>query len=337
MQPIKGKRVALALSSGGPRGLAYIGALEELEQRGYEVSAIAGTSMGALIGGVYAAGCLDKFKEWMLTLDGSRVFSLMDISISMNSFVKGDRIIEAIKEVVPDVLIEELPIPFCAIATDLYTGQEVVFDKGSLFEAIRASISIPSMFRPVEVGRQMLIDGHSSNCLPLNRVARSEGDILVGFDVNDIDINGIHRAIDEIESKHATYDQLRKEKHAEVRSLATTMRSDSSRSIFARIREVGVRGWRAMQEMKEYREQHLETLPELDWGENVFSLIDRTLSIMNYHSSRRMAELYRPDILVKMPFDAYDSISDYALAQEISECGRYLMREALDEYEQISK
>jgi len=105
------KSVALALSSGGPRGFAYIGALEELEARGYRVTSIAGTSVGSLVGGVYAAGGLSQFKEWLFTLDTWKVVSLMDISLSLNSFVKGDRIIEAMKEVVPDVLIEELPIP----------------------------------------------------------------------------------------------------------------------------------------------------------------------------------------------------------------------------------
>ena len=179
------KRVALALSSGGPRGFAYIGALEELERRGYEVSSIAGTSIGALVGGVYAAGHLAEFKEWLLSLNKWKVFSLMDLSLSMNHIVKGDKIIEAMKEIVPDVKIEDLKTHFCAIATNLYTGEEVIFDSGDLFSAIRASMSIPSLFKPVQYGNTVLIDGHSSNCLPLNRVKRRRGDILVGFDVEE--------------------------------------------------------------------------------------------------------------------------------------------------------
>ena len=150
------KRVALALSSGGPRGFAYIGALEVLQERGYEVSAVAGTSIGALVGGVYAAGHLPDFKEWLFSLDTWRVFSLMDISLSMNHIVKGEKIIEAIKQVVPNVKIEDMSTPFSAIATDLYTGEEVVFDKGDLFSAIRASMSIPSEFN-IQIGLSILI------------------------------------------------------------------------------------------------------------------------------------------------------------------------------------
>ena len=150
------KRVALALSSGGPRGFAYIGALEELERRGYEVSSIAGTSIGALVGGVYAAGYLAEFKEWLFSLNKWSVFSLMDLSFSMNHLVKGDKVIEAMKEIVPDVKIEDMVKPFCAIATNLYTGEEVIFDKGELFTAIRASMSIPSLFKPVQYGNTVL-------------------------------------------------------------------------------------------------------------------------------------------------------------------------------------
>ena len=181
------KNVALVLSSGGPRGFAYIGAIEALEEHGYTITSIAGTSIGSLVGGIYAAGKLAEFKEWLYSLNAWEVFSLMDLSIGKNHFVKGERIIEAIMEIVPNVNIEDLPIPYRAVATDLYTGREVVFDHGPLFRAIRASISIPSLFRPVKYGLTTLIDGAITNCLPLNRVERTEDDLLVAFDVNDVD------------------------------------------------------------------------------------------------------------------------------------------------------
>ena len=181
------KDVALALSSGGARGLAHIGAIEELLSHGYRITSIAGCSMGALIGGVYAAGKLSEFREWMKTIDKKRMLELIDFSLSINHLVKGDRIIEAIMEFVPDVAIEDLPIPYCAVATDLASGREVVFSKGSLFEAIRASISLPSFYKPVERDGMVLIDGGVLNPIPLNRVKRQKGDILVGVDVNGHD------------------------------------------------------------------------------------------------------------------------------------------------------
>ena len=183
----KTKNVALALSSGGARGLAHIGAIEELEAQGYHISSIAGCSMGALIGGVYAAGKLNEFREWMKTIDRKKMLGLIDFSLSLNHLVKGTRIIEAIMEFVPDVNIEDLPIPYCAVATDLKAGREVMFKKDSLFKAIRASISLPSFYEPVKRNDMILIDGGIINPLPLNRVKRQAGDILVGVDVSGHD------------------------------------------------------------------------------------------------------------------------------------------------------
>lgn len=181
------KNVALVLSSGGARGLAHIGAIEELQAHDYNITSLAGCSMGALIGGVFAAGKLNEFREWMKTVDRKKMLELTDFSLSLDHLVKGSRIIEAIMEFVPDVSIEDLPIPYCAVATDWKSGREVVFRKGSLFEAIRASISLPSFYEPVRRDGMILIDGGVVNPIPLNRVERRPGDILVGVDVSGHD------------------------------------------------------------------------------------------------------------------------------------------------------
>ena len=181
------KNVALVLSSGGARGLAHIGAIEMLEEEGYHITSIAGCSMGALIGGVYAAGKLEEFREWMKGIDRKKMLELTDFSLSLSHIVKGDRIIEAIMEFVPDVAIENLPIPYCAVATDWMSGREVVFRTGSLFEAIRASISLPSFYKPVHRDGMILIDGGVINPIPLNRVVRHKDDLLMGVDVSGYD------------------------------------------------------------------------------------------------------------------------------------------------------
>lgn len=185
------------MSSGGARGYAHIGAIEELEEQGYEITSVAGTSMGALIGGMYAAGKLSEVSGWMQSLSRKQVFSLVDFSLSLNHLVKGDKVMQALAQMVPDVNIEDLPIPFCAIAADVRNYREVVFEKGSLYEAIRASISIPSFFRPVKKDDRVLIDGGVVNPLPLNRVKRTEGDLLVAINVS---APGDHE-IDELKSQ----------------------------------------------------------------------------------------------------------------------------------------
>ena len=171
------RRAALVLAGGGARGVAHIGAIEELESQGFEVHAVAGTSMGALVGGMYASGHLEAFKEWMYTLDKYKVFSLVDFALSTEGLVKGNRVIGAMKELVPDVKIEQMPLPFAAVAAD-------VLERGGLYDAIRASISIPSVFRPVRRGNMVLVDGGTVNPLPLNRVRREPGDVLVAVDVS---------------------------------------------------------------------------------------------------------------------------------------------------------
>ena len=180
------KKIALVLSGGGARGLAHIGAIETLESHGYEITSIAGCSMGALIGGMYAAGKLPEVKDWVLALDRRKVLS----SLSLTHLVKGDRVMEALKEIVPDVNIEDLPIPYTAVATDWNSGKEVIFDHGSLYDAIRASISIPLFLNPVRREDMLLVDGGLVNSLPLNRVVRHSGDLLFGINVSTHDYQG---------------------------------------------------------------------------------------------------------------------------------------------------
>ncbi|MBR3284224.1 MAG: patatin-like phospholipase family protein [Alloprevotella sp.] len=179
-----GKEVALVLSSGGARGYAHIGAIEALTERGYTITSVAGTSMGALVGGIYCAGRLPQFKEWVLTLGQRERLALYDPSVSRTHLLKGEKIINALLRLSPDQRIEQLPIPFRAIATDLIHSREIVFDRGSLYAAIRASIAVPTYYSPLRTRNMLLVDGGIVNPLPLNRVPRRDGDILVAVNVS---------------------------------------------------------------------------------------------------------------------------------------------------------
>ncbi len=299
------KNVALALASGGPRGFAYIGAIEELQARGYTITSVAGASAGSLVGGIFAAGGLKPFKEWLFSLDPVKVMALMDVSVSKNFLVKGERVIKEIKSFVPDVNIEDLPIPFSAIATDLYTGEEVIFRKGPLFSAIRASISIPSMFKPVKWKGRTLVDGGMVNTFPLNRVQRTPGDILVGFNVNQIDAAQIQGFLD----SRAALAQERESEH----------------SLLGRI-QAGL------------QERQLEASASNSWipvgaDDNFASILQRSFGIMNCSLSRIAIELTPPDVLASLPYDSYHGVYGYSHAEEIATLGRQLMAEALDQYE----
>ncbi len=179
-----GKNVALVLSSGGARGFAHIGAIKVLESAGYKITSVAGTSMGALVGGIYASGQLREFEEWVSSLDVMEVLKLTDLTISGKGFVKGKKVIEKMKEIVPARNIEDLHIPYSAVATDFTKGVEKIFTEGSLFDAIRASISIPTVFQPFRNDGDYYVDGGLVNPIPINRVKRHEGDLLAVVDVN---------------------------------------------------------------------------------------------------------------------------------------------------------
>lgn len=183
--------VALVLSSGGARGIAHIGAIDSLVAHGFNITSVAGTSFGSIVAGMYAMGHLDDFKEWMAGIDKKAIRRYTDYSLSLSYFVKGERIIDELKKIAPDRNIEDLPIPFACVSTDWKTGREIVFDKGSIWQAIRASISVPGMFAPVELDNHILIDGGITNPLPLDRVARKGDDLLVGVNVSGHDYGSI--------------------------------------------------------------------------------------------------------------------------------------------------
>ncbi|HEY9132196.1 MAG TPA: patatin-like phospholipase family protein [Dyella sp.] len=171
--------VALALGAGGAKGLAHIGAIEEIEARGFDVIAVAGASMGALIGGVYAMGKLEIYRDWVTTLAKMDVLKLVDWTFSGGGLIKGERIIGTLRELVGDVLIEELPLAYTAVATDIDREREVWLTRGPLFDAIRASIAIPTVFRPHTIGDRRLIDGALLNPLPVTPLIRERADYLI--------------------------------------------------------------------------------------------------------------------------------------------------------------
>ncbi len=178
--------VALVLGSGGARGLAHIGVIEELFRRGYKISSISGSSMGAMIGGLLATNKLEEYKKWILSLDKLDILNLIDFTISSKGIVKGQKVFERMQEMnmIPDVNIEDLPIPFTAVAVDIINNELVVFKSGNLQIAIRASISIPSVFTPQPYNNTLLVDGGVLSPLPLEFVERKPGDILLAVDLN---------------------------------------------------------------------------------------------------------------------------------------------------------
>lgn len=305
-----GKNVALVLGSGGARGLAHIGAIEALEERGYKITSIAGCSMGSIIAGMYAAGQLKEAKEWFLSVDKQLILRMMDINLlSGNSLVKGQRIIEELEKVVPDRPLEELNIPCTIVATDMIHSDEVVFRTGSLFEAVRASISIPLFFKPVQIGKRLLIDGGILNPLPLHVIERTPGDILVAADISGKDSMPIEEAYEPIDVEG---------KLAEVKKSGIPVPKSWERQI---------RLWgRRVDRIMEQRAK--------DLGRKVsfVSLLDRMSDIQIQQNTLLSLRLTPPDVHAVMRQYAYNTF-DFDKAEQIIADGKRIMNEALDKYE----
>ncbi|WP_141014771.1 patatin-like phospholipase family protein [Nocardioides sambongensis] len=172
-------RVALVLGSGGARGYAHLGVIGTLRERGHEVVAVSGTSMGALVGALHAAGRDQEFEEWARALTGPRVLRLVDPTWSPGGAVGAERVMRELDDLVGDIAIEDLPIPFTAVATDLMARREVWFQRGPLVPAIRASIAIPGLFTPAMVDGRLLVDGGLMNPLPLAPAAAVAADFTL--------------------------------------------------------------------------------------------------------------------------------------------------------------
>ncbi len=178
------QKVALVLSSGGCRGLAHIGVIEELLNDGYEIGSISGASIGSLVGGIYASGNLKAFTDWVCSLDEIDVYDLMDFTLTGQGFIKAEKIFKTFEDFIGCQTFAELQIPLSIVATDIKNRQEIVFDKGNLIYAIRASIAIPTVITPVLYKDMILVDGGVINPIPVNCIKRHDGDMLVVVDVN---------------------------------------------------------------------------------------------------------------------------------------------------------
>lgn len=297
--------VALVLSSGGARGLAHIGAIEELLIQDFHITSVAGCSMGSLVGGMYAAGRLQDFKQWMFDLDRSKMWRLTDLSLSLTHLMKGDRVIEAMKEVVPDIDIQNLPIPYCAVATDWETGREIIFRSGSLYDAIRASISMPAVFNPVRRQGMILVDGGVINPLPINRVERREGDILVAVNVSGPDFEGQAR-------------QRQQQEEEELRQMEE--RIARRRAAHNPIR-------RSLASLPAPSDL-IERLRPDDLGFNYVTLIDRAMGIAIKQNAELALQLYQPDIVCDIPMTDFDGF-DYDKGQQIADLGQQTMQRAI--------
>lgn len=289
------QKVALVLGSGGARGTAHIGVIREIEKQGYEISSISGTSMGALVGGIYASGKLDEYESWLCSLSKIDMFNLVDFTLSTNGIIKADKVLKEIQKFIPDLKIEELPIKYAAVVTDFKQKKEVVLTEGSLFEAIRASISIPFVITPVLKSDTVFVDGGVLNPVPVNRVARQKNDILIAVNVNA----QIPFTKPIVENPDLGYfEKLTNSKLSDFQKKITNLFSANTHK-------------------KKYT------------GIGYFSLISETSSLMLSQISKLTLEMNPPDILIEVSRESCGTF-DFYKAVELIELGKEAARKSIE-------
>lgn len=318
-------RVALALGSGGARGYAHIGVMNELDARGYEIVSVAGSSMGALVGGLYCAGRLDDYVDWISGLSQLDVMRLLDVSLSKpGGMIGAERILARVREILGDTTIEDLDVPFTAVATDLAAGRPVWFQKGSLVDAIRASIAIPGVIRPHEVDGRLLADGGILDPLPVAPTSAVSSDVTIGV-VLDADDGAEHGA-----------SRAPKTKGVIRRNITPLLENDWVRSVRERF---GVEADVTAHESTTADESADDEAqsPSADADDDAaraapmgrIEILLRSLDIMSIALTRYQIAGYPPDILIRVPRKAVRTL-DFHKATEMIELGRSLTAEALD-------
>jgi NTE family protein len=316
-----GTRVALALGSGGARGYAHIGVIAVLEERGYEIVSIAGSSMGALVGGLHAAGGLGAYAEWARTLTQRDVLRLLDPAIKGPGAICGEKILARVSELLGAALIEDLPIPFTAVATDLLARKEVWFQQGRMDAAIRASIALPGFFTPVMVGGRLLADGGMMNPVPGAAITAARADITVAVSL------GGERTGDPGRGPGRESAVLRpaEELLDRVRRTVGQVRELDLPRIPAGLRAPG---HSASPEVSPPLEA-VDLVEAFPPGLRTVDVMNLSLEAMQSVLTRYRLSGYPPDVLVTVPSDACRTM-DFHLADEMIQLGRDLTMDALD-------
>lgn len=314
-------RVALALGSGGARGYAHIGVLNELRDRGHEVVGIAGSSMGALVGGLEAAGKLDEFAVWASSLTQRAVLRLLDPSLTSAGVLRAEKILDAVREILGEVTIEELPIQYTSVATDLITGKSVWMQRGPVDDAIRASIAIPGVITPHVLDGRLLADGGILDPLPMAPIAAAPADVTIAVSLSGEDPDVDRRISD---SRVPTSDWLTRM----WRSTSSLLDTKAARSLLETPTGRAMLGRLVAPDDEPVTDIHEPGIPKL----GSFELMNRVIDIAQSALARHTLAAYPPDLLIEIPRTVCRSL-DFHRANEVIEIGQEMAGVALDALE----
>ncbi len=301
-----GKRVALALGSGGARGYAHIGVIDELRDRDFEIVGIAGSSMGALVGGLQAAGKLDDFAEWAKSLTQRAILRLLDPKITAAGVLRAEKILDAVRDILGEVTIEELPIPYTAVSTDLLSGKSVWLQRGPVDAAIRASIAIPGVIVPHVLDGRLLADGGILDPLPMAPIAAVNADLTIAVSLSGSEAGGDEPDDD---GASATTDWLGRMWRSTTALFDAAQGEEGEDKLVDAAREASKEA----------------SVPRL----GSFEVMNRTIDIAQAALARHTLAAYPPDVLIEVPRTACRSL-EFHRAAEVINVGRELAAAVLD-------
>lgn len=318
-----GKRVALVLGSGGARGYAHIGVIDELEARGYQVVAIAGCSMGALVGGVYAAGQLQGYRDWVCRLDYFDVLRLVDVTWSPMGAMRANKVMGKLERLIGDTRIEDLAIPVTTVATDLTRQREVWFQSGSLLEAIRASIAVPGVITPVHRGEQVLVDGGLLNPLPIIPTVAADADFVLAVNVTAHSPRPV--TLEELLPPEQAAEERAREEARDAGGIDFGGWVEEVRGAASRWFE-GLGNNNARADADEDDEQ----VRRREWGR--LDMVLASFDITQAALAKYKVAGYPPDVLIEVPKTVCGAY-EFHRAESLIMLGRHLAVEALDRFE----
>jgi NTE family protein len=314
-------RVALVLGSGGARGYAHIGVIAELRDRGFDIVGISGSSMGALVGGLEAAGRLDDFAEWAKSLTQGAVLRLLDPSFTAAGVLRAEKILDVVRDILGDTNIEDLPIPYTAVATDLIAGRSVWLQRGPIDTAIRASIAIPGVIAPHVVDGRLLADGGILDPLPMAPLSSVNADLTLAVSLNGGETTTAGPPAEDAE-RAVTPGRLNRM----WRSTSALLDTSGARSLLDRptARAILDRFSSGESESGEV-EESVPEVPKL----GSFEVMNRTIDIAQAALARHQLASHPPDLLIEVPRVACRSL-DFHRAAELIDVGRELAARTLD-------
>jgi len=310
----KEKKIGIALGSGSARGLAHIGVLKVLEANKIPINYIAGSSMGALIGALYASGLsVQQLDDIACNADWKLTAKMFTPTLPWNGLVSGNRIRDFIKTLVGDININDLKIPYAAVATDVNTGEKIVIQQGSLVEAIRASISIPGVFTPVQYGGRFLVDGGVANPVPVDVIKSMGADIVIAVNVRP----SLEPALQNIVLPDET---PKKQKQQDL--TATVLNTSLARYVKYKIDTSPVVTF------VDHISEKKEALGKKFSGPNIVETIMQSVGIMENEIIQLRFENSPPDILIKPAVEDY-KLMDFTKANELIDLGEKAAEDAL--------